>query len=91
MDAKSASNLPPPGITSFGKSEAASVGKESGESMCIVDTVTESPPGVSTVQVFEEETRMSAESGSRSHTPARSLPQAGKKPLSFHKLSSVFY
>ena len=30
-----------------------------------------------TVQVFEEETRMSAESGSRSQTPARTLPLAG--------------
>ncbi|XP_023723572.1 titin isoform X3 [Cryptotermes secundus] len=32
---------------------------------------------VSTVQVFEEETRMSAESGSRSQTPAHTLPPAG--------------
>ena len=32
-----------------------------------------------TVQVFEEETRMSAESGSRSQTPARALPVAGMK------------
>jgi hypothetical protein len=34
-------------------------------------------PSVSTVQVFEEETRMSAESGSRSQTPAHTLPSAG--------------
>ncbi|XP_067011793.2 serine-rich adhesin for platelets [Anabrus simplex] len=31
---------------------------------------------VSTVQVFEEETRMSADCGSRSQTPARTLPSA---------------
>jgi hypothetical protein len=42
-------------------------------------------PSVSTVQVFEEETRMSAESGSnigsRSQTPAHALPPAGMGPL----------
>jgi hypothetical protein len=38
-------------------------------------------PSVSTVQVFEEETRMSAESGSRSHTPAHTLPPAGMGSL----------
>nr|CAD7568557.1 unnamed protein product [Timema californicum] len=41
--------------------------------------ISESPcptPVSSTVQVFEEETRMSAESNSRSQTPARSLPPA---------------
>jgi hypothetical protein len=37
---------------------------------------------VSTVQVFEEETRMSAESGSRSQTPARTLPPPGMGTLS---------
>ncbi|XP_071441493.1 supporter of activation of yellow protein-like isoform X2 [Hetaerina americana] len=31
----------------------------------------------STIQIFEEETRMSAESGSRSQTPARTLPPTG--------------
>jgi len=36
-----------------------------------------------TVQVFEEETRMSAESGSRSQTPARALPVAGMKLTEF--------
>jgi hypothetical protein len=36
---------------------------------------------VSTVQVFEEETRMSAESGSRSQTPARTLPPPGMSSL----------
>jgi hypothetical protein len=36
-----------------------------------------SPSSCHTVQVFEEETRMSAESGSRSQTPARALPVAG--------------
>lgn len=30
-----------------------------------------------TIQIFEEETRMSAESGSRSQTPARTLQPAG--------------
>lgn len=38
-------------------------------------------PSVSTVQVFEEETRMSAESGSRSQTPAHTLPPAGMGSL----------
>jgi hypothetical protein len=38
-------------------------------------------PSVSTVQVFEEETRMSAESGSRSQTPAHTLPPAGMGTL----------
>jgi hypothetical protein len=33
--------------------------------------------------VFEEETRMSAESGSRSQTPARALPVAGMKLTEF--------
>lgn len=33
---------------------------------------------VSTVQVIDEETRMSAESGSRSQTPARNIPVQGK-------------
>ncbi|CAG2060265.1 unnamed protein product [Timema podura] len=44
-----------------------------------VRAISESPcptPVSSTVQVFEEETRMSAESNSRSQTPARSLPPA---------------
>ncbi|XP_069686855.1 serine-rich adhesin for platelets-like isoform X2 [Periplaneta americana] len=46
------------------------------------EIIAESPspcptPSVSTVQVFEEETRMSAESGSRSQTPARTLPTTG--------------
>jgi hypothetical protein len=36
---------------------------------------------VSTVQVFEEETRMSAESGSRSQTPARTLHPPGMGTL----------
>jgi len=36
-----------------------------------------------TVQVFEEETRMSAESGSRSQTPARALPVAGMNLTEF--------
>jgi hypothetical protein len=38
-------------------------------------------PSVSTVQVFEEETRMSAESGSRSQTPAHTLLPAGMGSL----------
>lgn len=34
----------------------------------------------STIQIFEEETRMSADSNSRSQTPARTLPPAGLNP-----------
>lgn len=34
--------------------------------------------GISMVQVLDEETRMSAESVSRSQTPARSIPNQGK-------------
>ena len=41
------------------------------------------PSPCHTVQVFEEETRMSAESGSRSQTPARALPVAGMKLTEF--------
>jgi hypothetical protein len=41
------------------------------------------PSPCHTVQVFEEETRMSAESGSRSQTPARALPMAGMKLTEF--------
>lgn len=41
-----------------------------------------SPSPCHTIQVFEEETRMSAESGSRSQTPAHTLPLAGMTLLS---------
>ena len=41
------------------------------------------PSPCHTVQVFEEETRMSAESGSRSQTPARALPVAGMRLTEF--------
>jgi hypothetical protein len=44
--------------------------------------ITVGSPSPCHVQVFEEETRMSAESGSRSHTPARTLPLAGMDLLS---------
>lgn len=46
------------------------------------DTVIRSGETVSTVQVIDEETRMSAESGSRSQTPARNIPAPGMPSFS---------
>lgn len=46
------------------------------------DAVIRSGETVSTVQVIDEETRMSAESGSRSQTPARNIPAPGMRSFS---------
>lgn len=46
---------------------------------------------VSTVQVIDEETRMSAESSSRSQTPARNIPTSGMYLYTRYFLLQIFY